>query len=131
MYRHLTLVRNAFAGTPTLLKEFMSQEDIFQATLSSDILWVVKWLLGTSLNFRRDEIPEMIASAPPLNSGFALTDTSDPQYQYLLRVKHRFGQFLHNASMVLRDQGEENTVDAVQVLVSFIPVSELLLKFYR
>ncbi|KAH9487110.1 Proteasome activator complex subunit 4 [Psilocybe cubensis] len=103
--RHLTLVRNAFAGTPTLLKEFMSQEDIFQATLSSDIL---------------DEIPEMIASAPPLNSGFALTDTSDPEYQYLLRVKHRFGQFLHKASMVLRDQGEENTVDAVQVLITSI-----------
>ncbi|KAF8971515.1 hypothetical protein BDZ97DRAFT_1913988 [Flammula alnicola] len=100
--RHLTLVRNAFAGTPTLLKENMSQHDILEATFTSDII---------------EEIPEMIASIAPLNSGFALTDPADPRYQYLIRVRERFGNFLHDASVALRQQGEENTVDAVQVLV--------------
>ncbi|KAF9568562.1 hypothetical protein CPC08DRAFT_679680 [Agrocybe pediades] len=103
--RHLTLVRNAFSGTPTLLKEYLTQQDILDATLTSDII---------------DEIPEMIASVQPINSGFAMTDPSDPEYQYLLQIKRRFGSLLHTASVVLREQGEENTVDAVQVLVRSI-----------
>ena len=64
-----------------------------------------------------DEIPEMIASVEPINSGFVITDPEDPRYKYLLGVKHRFGRFLHSASVSLRQQGEENTVDAVQMLV--------------
>ena len=64
-----------------------------------------------------DEIPEMIASVEPITSGFVITDPEDPRYQYLLGVKHRFGRFLHSASVSLRQQGEENTVDAVQMLV--------------
>ena len=64
-----------------------------------------------------EEIPEMIASIAPINSGFALTDPEDPRYKYLMQVRERFGTFLHNASVNLRQQGEENTVDAVQVLV--------------
>ena len=59
----------------------------------------------------------MIASVEPINSGFVITDPEDPRYQYLLGVKHRFGRFLHSASVSLRQQGEENTVDAVQMLV--------------
>ncbi|KAF8168284.1 hypothetical protein B0H34DRAFT_792908 [Crassisporium funariophilum] len=100
--RHLTVVRNVFAGSPTLLKENMSQQDYLDATFTSDII---------------DEIPEMIASAMPINSGFVLTDPTDPRYQYLLAVRYRFGHFLHAASVSLRQQGEENTVDAVQILV--------------
>ena len=65
----------------------------------------------------------MIASAEPINSGFVVTDPEDPRYKYLLGVKHRFGRFLHSASVSLRQQGEENTVDAVQMLVClFQPV---------
>jgi hypothetical protein len=65
----------------------------------------------------------MIASVDPISSGFVITDPEDPRYQYLLGVKHRFGRFLHSASVSLRQQGEENTVDAVQMLVClFHPV---------
>jgi len=60
----------------------------------------------------------MIANVVPLNSGFALTDPADPRCLYLCRVRERFGHFLHNSSESLRQQGEENTVDAVQMLVS-------------
>lgn len=71
---------------------------------------------------RRGDIPEMIANVVPLNAGFALTDPNDSRYVYLYGVRERFGIFLHNASESLRHQGEENTVDAVQVLVSkFLP----------
>ncbi|CCM01642.1 uncharacterized protein FIBRA_03703 [Fibroporia radiculosa] len=100
--RHLSFVRNAFSGIPTLAKEYIPPEDWSSAIATSDIL---------------HEIPEMIAAIEPLNAGFALTDPNDPRHQYITRLRHRFGQFLHRASESLRQQGEENTVDAVQMLI--------------
>lgn len=72
--------------------------------------------------FYRHEIPEMIACIEPLNSGFALSDPNDPRHQYMTSLKRRFGQFLHCASTSLQQQGEENTVDAVHMLVSYHPI---------
>ena len=60
----------------------------------------------------------MIATCEPLNSGFCLTDPSDERYRYIHSLRQRFGKFLHEASVSLRQQGEENTVDAVQMLVN-------------
>ncbi len=59
----------------------------------------------------------MLASVPPTKAGFCLTDRSDPKYQYIRSLRHRYGVFLHSASVCLRQQGEENTVDAVHMLV--------------
>jgi hypothetical protein len=68
---------------------------------------------------RSHEIPEMIAFIEPVNSGFCITDPTDRRYQYIHNLRHRFAQFLHKASLSLQKQGEENTVDAVQMLVSY------------
>lgn len=68
----------------------------------------------------RDEIPEMIAIIEPLMGGFALEDPEDHRYKYILAVKKRFGIFLHKASVSLLQQGEENTVDAVSMLIRSI-----------
>ncbi|EMD41658.1 hypothetical protein CERSUDRAFT_110231 [Gelatoporia subvermispora B] len=100
--RHLSWVRNAFSGIPTLAKEFISTEDMDAAMKSTDLL---------------HEIPEMIATVQPLNAGFALSDKNDPRHQYITSLRRRFGQFLHKASRALLQQGEENTVDAVQMLI--------------
>ena len=59
----------------------------------------------------------MIANIEPLKAGFVLEDPSDARHQYITALKARFGQFLHEASVSLRGQGEENTVDAVHMLV--------------
>lgn len=59
----------------------------------------------------------MIAMIEPLNAGFALSDPTDPRHQYITKLRQRFGTFLCKASNELRRQGEENTVDAVQMLV--------------
>lgn len=59
----------------------------------------------------------MIASIEPLSSGFAISDPQDPRAQYYLSLRQRFGKLLHDASVSLRRQGEENTVDAVHTLV--------------
>ncbi|KAI0359128.1 hypothetical protein OH77DRAFT_1473765 [Trametes cingulata] len=103
--RHLSLVRNAFAGIPTLAKEVISPEEMKAAMESSDILF---------------EIPEMIASVEPVNSGFALSDPADPRHQYITGLRRKFGEFLHKASVSLQQQGEENTVDAVHGLLRSI-----------
>ncbi|KAF4606976.1 hypothetical protein EYR38_001031 [Pleurotus pulmonarius] len=106
--RLLCFVRNAFAGIPTLAKEEpLTTGDIRSTAAESDIL---------------DEIPEMIALVDPVNAGFALADTSDPRHTYITALRRRFGWFLHNASLSLLKQGEENTVDAVNALVRSIRV---------
>ena len=81
---------------------------------------VVKFSQHDSKTFSSDEIPEMIGHIESINSGFCLTDISDPRYQYITSLRRRFGIFLHTASVNLRQQGEENTVDAVDMLVSVI-----------
>ncbi|KAI0308000.1 hypothetical protein B0F90DRAFT_1813347 [Multifurca ochricompacta] len=103
--RYLSFVRNAFSGTPTFVKEVLTKEDQQYTLETSDIL---------------NEIPEMIASIEPLNSGFAVSDPRDPRAQYYLILRQRFGRFLHEASASLRQQGEENTVDAVHALIQSI-----------
>ncbi|KAI5124439.1 hypothetical protein M0805_008323 [Coniferiporia weirii] len=103
--RYLTLVKNAFSGTPTLVQEKYSAEQLQESCETSDIL---------------NELPEMIGHLDPLKSCFVLTDTSDPRHKYLSDLRRRFGTFLHNASSSLRQQGEENTVDAVHVLIRAI-----------
>jgi len=103
--RHLSFVREAFTGIPTIFKEIISP-DIAQSMLTtSDII---------------NEIPEMIASVESLASGFCLTDPQDARYKYIAGLRRRFGEFLHAVSVSLQKQGEENTVDAVQMLISSI-----------
>jgi len=75
-------------------------------------------LLNLILHVFSDEIPEMIAHVDHINSCFCLTDASRPDYIFITNLRKRFGHFLHSASVSLRQQGEENTVDAVQTLVS-------------
>lgn len=68
----------------------------------------------------------MIGKITPIESAFCLTDPTDPRYQFVLSLKQRFARFLHDASISLREQGEENTVDAVLMLVSLSPTSDVV-----
>ncbi|KAI0067819.1 hypothetical protein BV25DRAFT_1794335 [Artomyces pyxidatus] len=102
---YLSFVRNAFSGTPTFVKEHISEDISRHSMETTDIL---------------NEIPEMIATIDPINSGFAISDPEDPRGRYYTALRSRFGKFLHEASSSLRQQGEENTVDAVYVLIQSI-----------
>ncbi|KZW02065.1 hypothetical protein EXIGLDRAFT_736784 [Exidia glandulosa HHB12029] len=103
--RHLSLVRYGFSGIPTFLKEHISDEEYQRSFTTTDIL---------------DELPEFIATVEPLESGFVLKNPEDPRYQKVYQMRQRFGNFLHRASTCLLRQGEENTVDAVQMLIRSI-----------
>lgn len=59
----------------------------------------------------------MIAHVEPLAANFALEDPEDPRYQYMIKLRSKYGTFLGKASKALREQGDEITVDAVHVLV--------------
>ncbi|KAJ7783436.1 hypothetical protein DFH07DRAFT_995453, partial [Mycena maculata] len=104
-FRHLSFVTNAFSGIPTLIKDVFKPGALRAATDTSDILY---------------EIEEMIGIIQPLSSGFVLSDPADPRYQYISSLRQRFGEFLHKASKSLLQQGEENTVDAVEMLIEGI-----------
>ncbi|EJD55475.1 hypothetical protein AURDEDRAFT_109790 [Auricularia subglabra TFB-10046 SS5] len=103
--RHLSLVRYGFSGIPTFLKEHISDEEYRRSFDTTDIL---------------NELPEFIATVDPIESGFILTDPDDPRYKTVHALRQRFGTFLHRASTRLLSQGEENTVDAVQMLIRSI-----------
>jgi len=103
--RYLSFVRNAFSGIPTLVKEEITEEEYQHAVNTSDIL---------------NEIPEMIAAIESLKAGFPLDSHSDSRYQYITLLRRRFAEFLHRASVSLRQQGEENTLDAVHGLIRSI-----------
>ena len=66
-----------------------------------------------------ESLPEMIASGEPITCGFPLSDADDPRFQKFIAYRRRFSDLLLNASKVLRSQGEENTVDAILMLVRY------------
>nr|GAT49743.1 membrane protein [Mycena chlorophos] len=103
--RHIAFVTNAFAGVPTLCRDEFDENALRKAMQGSDIL---------------HEIDEMIGIIEPLEAGFVLTDRADPRYQYMNSLRRRFGKFLHDASRALVQQGEENTVDATEMLLEGI-----------
>ncbi|KAJ7169566.1 hypothetical protein C8R46DRAFT_1162360 [Mycena filopes] len=96
--RHISFVSNAFSGIPTLIKDAFNADSLREAMRTSDIFGIVE----------------------PLSSGFVLTDPADPRYQYISSLRRRFGEFLHAASKSLLQQGQENTVDAVEMLIEGI-----------
>jgi proteasome activator subunit 4 len=125
LHRYLSFARYAFAGIPTLAVIHVSAEEWRKARETSDVMWVsVHDITCSDLTMCRNEIPEMIPVVDPLKANFCLTDPDDVRYQYITSLRQRYGDFLHKASVSLRKQGEENTVDAVHMLVRFCSRSE-------
>jgi proteasome activator subunit 4 len=60
----------------------------------------------------------MIAWENPIETSYPLSDQKDPRYATIMKYRRRFANFLLRSSRVLRQQGEENTVDAIHTLVS-------------
>lgn len=65
----------------------------------------------------RDEVPEFIDLIPSCNAGICLTDPSDPRYQYVISLRDRIGEGLHQAVICLKDSGAEDAIDCVKMLM--------------
>jgi len=48
-----------------------------------------------------------------VEAGYTLTDPEDPRYQYVASTRRQFGELLHQASVALRESGEEDHIDAI------------------
>lgn len=62
----------------------------------------------------------MVAFGPDVEVSYPLSDPEDPRHKRLLGYRRRFVSFLIAASKLLREQGEENTVDAIHAVVSIV-----------
>jgi proteasome activator subunit 4 len=61
----------------------------------------------------------MIAWGPGVEVNYPLKDPKDPRFQKVMQYRRRFAKFLLRSSQTLRQQGEENTVDAIHMVVRF------------
>jgi hypothetical protein len=57
---------------------------------------------------------------PPLQAAFILTDPADPRHQAHARFRERLGQFVLKAARYLRDQGGDDSTDAVTGIVGML-----------
>jgi proteasome activator subunit 4 len=60
----------------------------------------------------------MVARYSVIEVGYPLKDPQDPRYIKLMDYRKRFINFLLRSSRLLREQGEENTVDAITTVIS-------------
>jgi proteasome activator subunit 4 len=105
--RYLNIVRSAVASIPGLI-----------------------WLPppaepGQKASDFGDEVPEFIDQLPHCVAGICLTDPADPRHQYVLGLRERTGRVLHAAVGSLKDNGAEDSIDAVKMIISSIRVLQL------
>lgn len=69
------------------------------------------------------ELPELLVAPLDVKCGFSLSDPSDPRYQRALAARTRYGQVIHEASVLLRQlEGGEDHLDAIVSLSKAIDV---------
>lgn len=75
------------------------------------------WYLLTFCRIR-ESIPEMVARCTVIEVGYPLKDAQDPRFLKIMGYRKRFVDFLLRSSALLRQQGEENTVDAINMVIA-------------
>lgn len=118
--RYLSFVKEAFSGVASLAKEEATPEEREEYLRTTDLPYVNPLCClnqASDEGLHRESLPEMVASGAGVACGYPLNDDNDPRRQKLMKYRRRFANFLISASRVLRQQGEENTVDAILMLV--------------
>ncbi|GAA5836406.1 hypothetical protein JCM11251_007072, partial [Rhodosporidiobolus azoricus] len=105
--RYLNLVRSALSGIPSLAWLERPEEPGQQASDAGD------------------EVPEFIDYMPTCKASIPLTDSKDPRHRYVVDLRNRIGDFLHRSVQALKSSGQEDSVDAIKMVISSIRVLEL------
>ena len=101
---YLHAARSVWGGLPTFL--LLGDKDVVNPCLNEDI-----------------EVPALLVTPLDVKAGFVLTNPQDPQYKRAIAHRSRFGQIVHRASNVLRQESEgEDHIDAVIALSRAIDV---------
>lgn len=105
--RYMHMIRSAWSGLPTLFKEHVPELAPFPDEFDTDIV---------GLRARHLDV----------EAGFTLTDPADPRYQKVVALRKRFGDMLHRASVLLRQQSvDEDHIDPVLALIRAVDVHML------
>ncbi|KAH8929547.1 hypothetical protein BT69DRAFT_1292546 [Atractiella rhizophila] len=64
--------------------------------------------------------PEFVERVPAFACGINITDPSDPRHTYMLKLRERYGETLHNAIDAFKSHGVEDSIDCVRLLISSI-----------
>ncbi|KAM0792923.1 hypothetical protein ACM66B_002682 [Microbotryomycetes sp. NB124-2] len=100
--RHLSVVRSALSGVP-------------------GIVWLGEPAeRGQEASDAGDEDPEFISLYHNVKSGIPLTDPTDPRFQLVAQLRSRVGVLLHSAVTTLRENGREDSIDSVKMIIATI-----------
>lgn len=58
-------------------------------------------------------------------AGICLTNPDDPRHQFVFQLRERSGKMLHAAVHSLKNNGAEDSIDCVKMLISSIRVLQL------
>lgn len=70
-------------------------------------------------------MPEFINHLPQCAAGICLTDSTDPRHQFVTQLRIRAGEMLHTSVDSLKNNGAEDSIDCVRLLISSIKLLEL------
>ncbi|KAM0751556.1 hypothetical protein T439DRAFT_300497 [Meredithblackwellia eburnea MCA 4105] len=105
--RYCNLIRSALSGIPSLI---WLPPPLESGKLASDV---------------GDEVPEFIDQLPHCKAGMCLTDPTDPRHVFVYQLRRRCGRVLHEAVHSLKNNGAEDSIDCVKMLISSIKILQL------
>lgn len=70
-------------------------------------------------------MPEFIDYPPHCEGGICLTDTADPRHAFVMQLRARSGETLHASVAALKNNGAEDSIDCVKMLIASIRVLEI------
>ncbi|GAA6033408.1 hypothetical protein JCM8097_006736 [Rhodosporidiobolus ruineniae] len=105
--RYLNVVRSALSGIPSLMWLEKPDEP------------------GQSASDIGDEVPEFVNHMPTCKANIPLSDPNDPRHRFVVDLRTRIGDFLHRSVQSLKSSGQEDSVDAIKMVISSIRVLEL------
>ncbi|KAH8919753.1 hypothetical protein BT69DRAFT_1352911 [Atractiella rhizophila] len=100
--RYLTIVKNAFQASSDLVDLGLPKK------------------LGKGVTDMWLQEPEFVERVPAFACGINITDPSDPRHTYMLKLRERYGETLHNAIDAFKSHGVEDSIDCVRLLISSI-----------
>lgn len=101
--RHLSFLRHCLDGLYAYYREDPSTK-----------------LGGAAVSDKGDCPAEFQALLPAYRAAFVLTDVSDPKHQAYAALRERIGKFVQRAAVYLRNEGGDDSTDAVLSVISTI-----------
>ncbi|KAI5481022.1 proteasome activator subunit 4 [Pseudohyphozyma bogoriensis] len=116
------------APTPAWTNDFCRFTNVVRSALSGipSLVWLPPPAEpGAVASDAGDEVPEFIDYLPHAQAGIALTDPSDPRHQFVVQIRDRTSQFLHSAVHSLKNNGAEDSIDCVKMIISTMRILTL------